>query len=464
MAFYYVLLHFWMKLGDSEFFLRSLSVGFSVATVPFLYAVGSRLFGRHAGLIAAWLLAINAYHIRYAQEARAYALAMLLTTISTYLLVRNVDEPQTASWTLYGVCLALLIYSHILGLLIVLAHGAALLCLPSREIPWKGLARSAAWFVGLTLPLVVIIPTILMKFDPLNWVPRLDALTVLNFLIATAGNGGIPLLAISAIVVGMGVLQWLRRRSGYEQQRESWAYLLVLFWFLLPVIVTLVVSSFRPFFVPRLLLPCLPAFVLAVSVGLARLRPQTLAWTLGAAISLLALSGIPPYYHVSAALDDWRAVSASVFARSAPGDEIFFYPRYASVPFDYYRAHQTPVATWPVAFDAAPAAPGDARGLDRNPVANHHEKDQPTTRFWVIFYHERAFTWQVRKNLAANLNLWQRRGWGLREPREFPGVTVLFFAASSPEADPPAALPNLSRMDQASDDADKSENAGVGRK
>src|SRR5262249_33952265 len=62
MTLYYLLLRCWMTLGSSEGFIRALSVLFSVATVPLLYALGSRLFGRPAGLLAAWLLAINAYH------------------------------------------------------------------------------------------------------------------------------------------------------------------------------------------------------------------------------------------------------------------------------------------------------------------------------------------------------------------------------------------------------------------
>ena len=78
MGVYFLLLHFWLMLGSSLGFLRGLSVLFSVATIPVIYALGARLFGRNAGLIAAWLLAINAFHIRYAQEIRGYAMVALL--------------------------------------------------------------------------------------------------------------------------------------------------------------------------------------------------------------------------------------------------------------------------------------------------------------------------------------------------------------------------------------------------
>jgi mannosyltransferase len=45
MWFYYTLLHFWLKIGESEFIVRSLSVVFAVATIPVVYALGTRLFG-----------------------------------------------------------------------------------------------------------------------------------------------------------------------------------------------------------------------------------------------------------------------------------------------------------------------------------------------------------------------------------------------------------------------------------
>src|SRR5712692_6465637 len=101
MALYYLLLHFWLAMGSTEGFIRGFSVLFSVATVPVLCALGARLFGRRAGLLAAWLLSINAYHIRYAQEARSYALVVFFATLATWLLVRNLQEPASARWAAY---------------------------------------------------------------------------------------------------------------------------------------------------------------------------------------------------------------------------------------------------------------------------------------------------------------------------------------------------------------------------
>lgn len=79
---YYWLLNLWVELfGSSENGLRSLSVIASVATVGLTYDLGRRLFGRVAGLLAAFLLALAPFHIYYAQEARMYALLTLWATL-----------------------------------------------------------------------------------------------------------------------------------------------------------------------------------------------------------------------------------------------------------------------------------------------------------------------------------------------------------------------------------------------
>ena len=55
---YYLVLRGWIRLGTTEWVVRSLSVIFSVATLPLFHRLGVRLFGPRAGLIALALLAV----------------------------------------------------------------------------------------------------------------------------------------------------------------------------------------------------------------------------------------------------------------------------------------------------------------------------------------------------------------------------------------------------------------------
>jgi mannosyltransferase len=82
-GFYYILLHLWINLGQSEFVLRSLSAIFAISTVGLVYLLGTRLFGARVGLVAALLITLNSFFIAYAQEARAYMLVLLLATLSS---------------------------------------------------------------------------------------------------------------------------------------------------------------------------------------------------------------------------------------------------------------------------------------------------------------------------------------------------------------------------------------------
>ena len=76
---YYLLLHGWMRLvGDSAVAVRVPSAIFGIAAVAVLFLVGLELRGVALGLAAAFLSAASYFLIRYAQEARAYSLLVLL--------------------------------------------------------------------------------------------------------------------------------------------------------------------------------------------------------------------------------------------------------------------------------------------------------------------------------------------------------------------------------------------------
>ena len=97
MSLYHVLLHAWLNVGESEFAVRALSLLFAAAAPPTLYLLVRRLFDTRTAVVAAVLLAVNAYFLRYAQEARSYALLVFLVTLSTYLLVVAVDGSTSAT-------------------------------------------------------------------------------------------------------------------------------------------------------------------------------------------------------------------------------------------------------------------------------------------------------------------------------------------------------------------------------
>src|ERR1700676_4277865 len=260
MAFYYLILHFWEKLGSNPEFLRGLSVIFSAAALPLPYSLGARLFDRKTRLIAALLLAINAYDVRYAQEARAYALVVLLSVLSTWLLVRNLQQQSSPSWGAFTIANVLLVYSHFYGGLLVIAQLVSLLFLPRAEIPWRAIGRSVLWFTLLVLP----VPLLIRRFGsgPPNWLTKPDVHQVITFFTIMAGNGGRTLLALSALSLLVAGFRFSQTWRVKQNATERWPYALILAWLIVPVALTLLASYARPFFVARYLLFCLPALLL----------------------------------------------------------------------------------------------------------------------------------------------------------------------------------------------------------
>jgi len=88
---YYLLLHVWMHLGDDAATVRALSALCGTLTIPVIYLLGRRLADEKVGLLAALILAVSPFHVRFAQETRMYTLLALTTRRSSF------PSPQISS-------------------------------------------------------------------------------------------------------------------------------------------------------------------------------------------------------------------------------------------------------------------------------------------------------------------------------------------------------------------------------
>jgi uncharacterized membrane protein len=82
------------------------------------------LFGsRLAGWLGAAVLAASPFQLFYAQEAREYALWVLLTLVSSLALLHALRRPgERRRWAVYAVALVLGLYTFVLTLFVVAAH------------------------------------------------------------------------------------------------------------------------------------------------------------------------------------------------------------------------------------------------------------------------------------------------------------------------------------------------------
>jgi len=445
MALYYLLLRFYMHIGSSETFVRGLSVLFSVATVPLIYALGARLFGRAAGLTAAWLLAIGAYQVRYAQEARAYALAAFLATLATWLLVRNLQRPAFARWGAYSAVCALLVYAQLFGALLVLAHGVSLLWLPRdshgknhlRNV-WKDFGRAVRWFVWLILPVVAV--AVHIGSTPAAWIRLPTAGDLSGFFQAAAGNAGIGPVWLDALLLLAAALAlrsaWRDKAGSASPNLGNWPTVLVFAWLFVPLMVILSASIVRPLFLGRYLMFCLPALALGLAAGLARLRPAIAYWALLAVISVLSVQGTVRYYRQDFDInrEDWRSATSYLLDHAQPGDAIFF-STFSRIPYEYYKSQRPPAlsaTTGPMILNWPGGAQLDSRDFIARPVAEMLTDARPAPdRVWLVLFLDHAPSGQVNPT-SIMLRAVYEKGRRLIEEREFPQITIFLFARDQP--------------------------------
>ncbi len=132
---YYVLAWLWTQLaGTGEVGMRSLSALLGSATIPVVWALGRRLGGERAGLVAAALLAVNPMLVWFSQEARAYALLALLAALSALLWLRLLERPATGRALAWAAVGALALATHYYAIFVVAPQALWLL----RTVPdWR---------------------------------------------------------------------------------------------------------------------------------------------------------------------------------------------------------------------------------------------------------------------------------------------------------------------------------------
>ena len=435
MSPYFVLLHFWLALGSGEGFIRALSALFSLGTIPIVYALGAKLLGRPTGLLAAWFLAINAYHIRYAQEARSYALVVFLAALASWLFVKNIEEPAAARWNAYAAVCVLCTYSHFYGALIVVAHVVSLALLPRGQADCRKIVRSLIWFSLFLVPIAVFFAKI--GTAQVNWLPPLDLGRLRIFGTVFAGNDGPGLLILDLSMVGLAALGAIRVWRGGGRTIVTWRYGLLFSWLFVPLGLVLGASLLRPLFFSRYLSLCLPGLFLLIAAGFMRVRWAPLSWALCAAITAGSLHGTTSYYQTDFELyrADWRAASAYVLDHAQPGDSIYSYQANQE-PFEYYRWLRRPAPAWPKNLNPPTAFDRPEENFVVIPGTALRSARPVGSRVWLLLpYIDSPGGKPDRESLAVRD--WFANGRHPAEVQGFPMLDVVLYVAAA--ADPPGS-------------------------
>lgn len=329
---------FWIRaFGDSVPALRSLAALFGVGAILAVYALGRRLLGERAALLAALLQACSLMQIYYSQEVRGYSMLVFLAVLAMHAMLRWIERRNAGSAVYYVLASTAALYTHAFGVFVPLVQNlfvAGVLARRTRE-PRKLLL---AWF-GLQCSVLLLfspwIPSLLGQTgsEAKDWLWQPDAgslaASVAMFLSIVkppwATSPDLARIGVALVLVPLlafAVSRCARRPSLSPEPAPAGAYALLALWLLAPMLLAWLVSQTElHIFTYRNLILCAPALYLLLGAAVARLaRRGTRALAIG--LLLAPAAGSSVWYYGEIHKEDWRGAQRYVQESFEPTDQL----------------------------------------------------------------------------------------------------------------------------------------------
>ena len=335
---FYSLAWLWAKVfGTGEIGLRSLSALCGTAVIPVIYAIGARAAGVRVGLVAAAIAALNPVLVWYSQEARTYALLVLLAGLSFLFFVRLLTgDPRRRTVVLWAVVSALALATHYFAAFLVAIEAVWLLVTAANRRP---IAIASAGIAAVELALL---PLLLHQrsLDLADFIDQIPlgyriARTPKQFLVGFDAPGE----AVAAILAGLVVAFafWLVWSRGDDRERRAALVGLGVGGTLL-VGTTLLALIGVDYLDTRNVLVAWPPLALAVAAGLgARAAGRAGLAATGALVVLGAFTVVLVNTDATLQRDDWRGVAHALGDPAAGPRAVVVTPFTAEQTFAVYR-------------------------------------------------------------------------------------------------------------------------------
>jgi uncharacterized membrane protein len=366
---YVLLLKLWVQVSRSDLWMRAMSALAGLLTLPVVYLIGVRLFTRRAALVAMAFLAVAGYHIRFSQEARAYALVALVASGVILAVAQLMTQPDgdladrvrgkrpwvvgdaglglrrplswtDVAWPAYTLLAGgvFLIHSTGVGLAAAANIAVAVWWLRTKPRPPR-FARN--WIVanlGVVAIWMLWVPGFLNQASNIVerwWVPEPTFLSVMEGgadLIAPSFGWDLPwngqtwgaaiLVIVSLLLIWIGL-----RGKSLTARLLVWSFLLTL-----PAI-ELAFSIRRPIFLTRTLTWVM--IPLALGMALAVTRPRRVWLATVAVLVIVSLSGAIGY-HSTYEKSGWDEAADLVADSAGPESLVLVQPANTIVAFNHY--------------------------------------------------------------------------------------------------------------------------------
>lgn len=323
---YYVVLHAWLRVGDSTTWARGLSAACLIATAALAAWAGCRWRDWETGLACGLLVAVNPFLLYYGQETRPYALAVLLATTATIALFWHRGpygtEPAPRAFTAATIAL---LYAELFAVLYIgaLVGAVALIRWRRHEPAPTTVIRCVAVAAAVAAPLAALM--VFFERGQISWLPRPDGRALVTTITAmsSGGVGFVAMLSLATVALLAG-----RRRVAVP----------LLAAFALPPVVLWTLAQVVPVFIDRYVICSTLALVGLAAAGLMAIRDHIGGGggggggpagrlVAGAILAGLVVLGGQRSAHVEAEpfkVDNAPAVVGFIRAGAQPGDAVVY--------------------------------------------------------------------------------------------------------------------------------------------
>jgi hypothetical protein len=391
---YYVLLHGWMALfGRHDLVLKMMQVFLAMLGVAFTIRAGQILESDRAGWLAGIALAVSSYATAMLLELRGYSQVLVLAPLVIWFHARWLKRPTWRRAVLYVVAQTLLLYMRFVDTAVIvgLLGLRVLLVEPRRFVRWLAVMAATGVLMAPLLPQLWDLYQYRRGVHVENPDPNIFMRGPEEWYQAYSGHQD-TLWAVILLLASVGVGLWLWR----QRDRATWGTAICLVSWGLGI--PLGAYAFREellMYTARYLTFTIPAFMLLIGIGLARL-PR---WgTVVGACLLLVFLTLPwrPFdfrrrYTNSPPVRD---LVRELAVRFEPGDVLLVDPRLRTMeePFDwwYYEGLYFPWGRIPRVNSVDKAGPRlwylVRQGKETPGLADELNHERIATEFWGPWY------------------------------------------------------------------------------
>ena len=308
--FYYVLLHLWMGMfGDGLFAIRLLSAIPGIATVLVGALLVRQLASSRTALLAALLMALFPFAVRYSQEVRMYSWLTLLLLSATLALMHWLRTPARKGWlALYVLLMTASFYTHYFTIFCVLVHwlhvgSRSLQREPRYSGVYKPLWQAPWWLANIAIALLFL-PWVPKLYDQLTHLPQLEAggdvgwiAPVTLWSLATSMwtfwtmSDGEALPRVVYFLLPLSVIGLAGVVVSTDRSPQRFSRFLVLYTFA-PMVAVYALSFISPLLVERYLMFAAIGLPMLVALAIAQLWRRSRLLATAVLLATLAVDGV----------------------------------------------------------------------------------------------------------------------------------------------------------------------------